>query len=75
MDHVVLLHFNYWNYSPFNFGFIMNEIDEGYHSLALLKKVCDQIIEDHTISKDWTAIDELFKDIPTKHLKGFLTEL
>ena len=37
-------------------------IDPGYHDLEILKRVCDQIIEDHTISKDWSAIDELFKD-------------
>ena len=51
------------------------EIDEGYHDLEILKRVCDQIIKDHTISKDWTAIDELFKDIPAKHLEGFLEEI
>ena len=50
-------------------------IDPGYHDLEILKRVSDQIIEDHTISKDWSAIDELFKDIPTKNLVGFLPEL
>ena len=43
------------------------------HDLELLQKVCEQIIEDHT-NKDWTAIDELFKNTSTQQLNGFLPE-
>ena len=39
----------------------------------LLKKVVAQIIEDAE-SKDYTAIEDLLKDIPIKKLKGFLEE-
>tara|TARA_R100001129_G_scaffold158222_1_gene121834 strand:+ start:64 stop:204 length:141 start_codon:yes stop_codon:yes gene_type:complete len=38
----------------------------------LLKKVVEQIKEDAD-AKDYTAIEDLLKDIPTKKLKGFLT--
>ena len=44
------------------------------HDLELLKKVCEQIIEDHT-NKDWTAIDELFKNTSTEQLQSFLSEV
>tara|TARA_R100000030_G_scaffold86728_2_gene70218 strand:- start:583 stop:720 length:138 start_codon:yes stop_codon:yes gene_type:complete len=39
----------------------------------LLKKVVDQIKEDAN-SGDYTAIEDLLKDIPKEKLKGFLTE-
>ena len=52
-----------------------DDVDIGHHDLTLLKQVCEQIIKDHTVSKDWTAIDELFKHTPSEHLKGFLSEL
>ena len=48
--------------------------DWGHHKLELLQKVCEQIIEDHT-NKDWSAIDELFKNTSTQQLKGFLSDL
>ena len=44
------------------------------HDLELLKKVCEQIIEDHT-NKDWTAIDFLFKNTSTKQLQSFLSQV
>ena len=44
------------------------------HDLELLQKVCEQIIEDHT-NKDWTAIDELFKNTSNKQLESFLPEV
>ena len=39
----------------------------------LLKKVVEQIKKDADI-KDYTAIEELLKDISTENLKGFLSE-
>lgn len=39
----------------------------------LLKAVIQQIREDEN-SGDYTAIEELLKDIPKKRLVGFLTE-
>ena len=44
------------------------------HDLELLKKVCEQVIEDHT-NKDWTSIDELFKNTSTEQLESFLSEV
>ena len=56
----------------------MNEklikIDEGYHSLPLLKKVCEKIIHDHLIMNDWTVIDELLKDHSINDLEDFVSE-
>ena len=52
----------------------MNEIDEGYHSLPLLKKVCEKIIHDHSIMNDWTVIDELLKDHSTNDLEDFISK-
>jgi len=39
----------------------------------LLKKVVEQIKKDADI-KDYTAIEELLKDVSTERLKGFLAE-
>ena len=53
---------------------LINQIDEGYHSLPLLKKVCEKIIHDHSIINDWTVIDELFKDHTTDDLEDFVSK-
>ena len=50
------------------------ELDEGYHPLPLLKKVCEKIIHDHSIIKDWSVIDELFKDHTTTDLEDFVSK-
>mgnify|MGYP003148976696 CR=1 FL=1 len=42
-------------------------------NFKLLKEVVEQIIKDAE-SKDYTAIEDLLKDIPTEKLKGFLEE-
>jgi len=47
---------------------------EEYHKLELLQKVCEQIIRDHS-NQDYTSIDELFKNITSKELESFLSEL
>jgi len=39
----------------------------------LLKKVVEQIKQDAD-AKDYTAIEDLLKDIPTERLKGFISE-
>ena len=46
----------------------MSEID-----FALLKAVVKQIQEDVSLG-DYTAIEDLLKNIPIEKLKGFLTE-
>ena len=46
----------------------------GFHDLDLLKKVVAQIIEDVVKRNDYTAIDELFRNISTEELRGFLSE-
>ena len=47
------------------------EIDEGYHPLPLLKKVCEKIIQDHSIG-DYLVIDELFKNHTTEDLENLV---
>ena len=42
-------------------------------NFELLKAIVRQIEEDASIG-DYTAIEELLKDIPIKKLKSFLTE-
>ena len=42
--------------------------------LELLKAVVQQIQEDAE-NEDYTAIEDLLKDIPKKRLVGFLTEI
>ena len=42
-------------------------------NFELLKAIARQIEEDASFG-DYTAIEELLKDIPTEKLKGFLTE-
>ena len=49
------------------------EIDEGYHPLPLLKKVFQQMLLDDSIG-DYTAIDELFKNVSSECLKAYLSE-
>jgi len=41
---------------------------------ALIDQVIDQIKSD-MLSEDYTAIDELLRFIPVKHLKSFLSEV
>jgi len=41
--------------------------------LVLLKKIVEQIKEDAD-SKDYTAIEDLLKDVEIKKLMGFLSE-
>tara|TARA_B100001778_G_C18522239_1_gene599443 strand:+ start:832 stop:996 length:165 start_codon:yes stop_codon:yes gene_type:complete len=50
-----------------------NEIDKGYHSLSLLKKVFQQMLLDDS-KGDYTAIDQLFKNVSSECLKAYLSE-
>ena len=47
--------------------------DWGYHPLPLIKKVVNQIVQDD-LDKDYTSIDELFKDVSSEYLKAYLPE-
>ena len=47
--------------------------DWGYHPLPLLKKVFQQMLSDDSVG-DYTAIDELFKDVSSDCLKAYLSE-
>ena len=47
--------------------------DWGYHPLPLLKKVFQQMLLDDSIG-DYTAIDELFKNVSSECLKAYLPE-
>ena len=47
--------------------------EEGFIEVDLLKKVVDQIKEDADFG-DYTAIDDLLKDISKEKLQGFLSE-
>jgi len=49
------------------------QIEDGYHSLPLLKKVCEKIIHDHYLG-DWTVIDELFKNHTTTDLEDLVSQ-
>ena len=44
------------------------------HSMALLMKVVDQMMQDAEIG-DYTAIDELLADIPAERLQGYLSDV
>ena len=46
--------------------------EEHGHSMELLMKVVDQMMQDAEIG-DYTAIDELLADIPTERLQGYLS--
>ena len=48
--------------------------DWGYHPLPLLKKVVNQMVQDD-LDKDYTAIDELFKNVSSECLKAYLSEV
>ena len=50
-----------------------NEIDKGYHSLSLLKKVFQQMLLDDS-KGDYTAIDQLFKNVSSECLKAYLSK-
>ena len=47
--------------------------DWGYHPLPLLKKVFQQMLLDDSRG-DYTAIDELFKNVSSECLKAYLPE-
>ena len=47
--------------------------DWGYHPLPLLKKVVNRMVQDD-LDKDYTSIDELFKNHTTADLESFLSE-
>tara|TARA_B100000085_G_scaffold217578_1_gene202133 strand:+ start:649 stop:852 length:204 start_codon:yes stop_codon:yes gene_type:complete len=48
--------------------------EEEGHSKALLMKVVDQMTKDAQVG-DYTAIDELLKNIPEDVLLGFISEV
>lgn len=52
----------------------VNEDHPGGHDIHLLKAVADQMQKD-IADGDYTAIDDLLKDIPEATLKGFLSEV
>ena len=52
----------------------LSEDAMGGHPKALLMKVVEQMQEDAAMG-DYTAIDELLKDIPQERLEGFLSEV
>ena len=52
----------------------LSEDEMGGHPKALLMKVVNQMQEDAAMG-DYTAIDELLKDIPQERLEGFLSEV
>ena len=53
---------------------VNEEDDMGGHPTALLMKVVKQMQDDAAIG-DYTAIDDLLKDIPRDQLEGFLSEV
>lgn len=51
----------------------LNTVTEAGHDKALLMKVVDQMVQDAQMG-DYTAIEELLKDIPAETLQNFLSE-